>query len=1203
MADEILEDPLQQEDEPNVFMDVLAAPFRGVEGALQSTYGLADFVVGDILPDWDTRVLGRSKTFAGGIVEGGTQFLSGFIPIFGAASKAGALAKAGTFAQKAMQNNMVKSAYAGVLTDFTVFSEQEQRLSNLIQEHPALANPVTEFLAAKEDDSVIEGRLKNALEGLGLGLITDGMVRGIKAIRNTRKARADGLSPDEAALKAKEPFDDAEEVLNQSIGEGGKDLPKTVEEEVDEVIKKAAGEEPVTPKESDLFEYDYDNPENTPIPTTREFRREEIKTLAKGIVRREADRLASGDQTLTPQQFPHFADSADRMAFTEEIANAMRELKKEQVEAGVLQRKSFATLEEEIDDVLADQGWMPNKMIRNFKNAGARKAAQEHSDKVIDEVTGKAKGKFEDLEAHVQAVRVVLGDKVAQLDEVAKGLKGLSDVEVRGQIVALTDQIWDLMLDEQQYASGYGRGLNRTKKFRKRKSKDNLKDVKTGGQVFNEQFLRNRKEEWVKQVVDIVRRGGTQEQIMKKVLNIVEETRGGWLDVTKEFFINNILSGPPTQMINLMGGALATALDTFEQSAGALMIGRPDIAKQALKAAWDMDALRESLHWAGQAAKHDRQFLIPSSDIIADVGERGAINSRNLGIAEDSSLYNAVNQIGEVLRYPGRGLSTVDEFFKQINARRAMKFKASVEAIEAGISDPTEIAKYVHNKIEKVITQGGELYSQHTVAKEGFLKARQRELSDEATITYVNKYVKNNFDENASQLADYAQDVAEQVTFTKDLDPDSLSGGLHTLVKKNPVLGFVVPFIRTPVNIMSYAVNRTPFQALRVKEMVNLRADIRSANPMRQAAAKGRIATSAAALATMGVTFTQFSDRITGGGPRDAKRRRRLEESGWQPYSIKMPDGSYVSYQRLDPLATIIGVYADTNDMLREGGGLNSSIAEHMMMSMLIAIQRNITNKSYLAGIEQFTEALSDESGKGIERFVSNLAVGGLIPFSGAIRTAGQSVTGEIMGINEAKELRNIGDRLRQFVPFDTPLGKSGLKLDPRRNLLGEEKEIEGLFGHRISNALSPIRYKSAKDDAVLEEIAQLDHAFSEPSPTYQGLIDLTEYTKPNGQSAHDRRLELMSTVRIDGKTLRQSLDQLIKSKEYQQHSPRSEPALPSPRIGMINKLLRKYRTEGLSQALREYPELKEFQQQLSEVQARQKQGQALDNLIQTLEF
>ena len=591
MAEEIIENPLEQEEDPNVFMDVLAAPFRGMEGALQSTYGLADFIVGDILPDWDTRALGRSKTFAGGIVEGGTQFLSGFIPIFGAASKAGQLAKAGTFAQKALQNNMVKSAYAGVLTDFTVFSEQEQRLSNLIQEHPALANPVTEFLAADEDDSVLEGRLKNALEGLGLGLITDGMVRGIKAIRNTRKARADGLTPDEAALKAKEPFDGAEDVLNQSIGEGGKDLPRTVEEEVDEVIKKAAGEDPVTPKDSDLFEYDYDNPEKTPIPTTREFRREEIKTLAKGIVRREADRLASGEQTLTPQKFPHFADSADRMAFTEEIANAMRELKKEQVEAGVLQRKSFATLEEEVDDMLADQGWMPSKMIRNFKHAGARKAAQEHSDKAASGVTGKAKGKFEDLEAHVQAVRVVLSDKVAQLEEVAIKLKGLSDVEVRGQIVALTDQIWDLMLDEQQYASGYGRGLNRTKKFRKRKSKDNLKDVKTGGQVFNEQFLRNRTEEWVKQVVDIIKRGGTQDQIMKKVLNIVEETRGGWLDVTKEFFINNILSGPPTQMINLMGGALATALDTFEQSAGALMIGRPDIAKQALKAAWDMDCL------------------------------------------------------------------------------------------------------------------------------------------------------------------------------------------------------------------------------------------------------------------------------------------------------------------------------------------------------------------------------------------------------------------------------------------------------------------------------------------------------------------------------------------------------------------------------------------------------------------------------------
>ena len=50
--------------------DTLAAPFRGVEGGVKGLYDFADFVVGDMLPDYDTRLLGTSNTMAGSLVEG-----------------------------------------------------------------------------------------------------------------------------------------------------------------------------------------------------------------------------------------------------------------------------------------------------------------------------------------------------------------------------------------------------------------------------------------------------------------------------------------------------------------------------------------------------------------------------------------------------------------------------------------------------------------------------------------------------------------------------------------------------------------------------------------------------------------------------------------------------------------------------------------------------------------------------------------------------------------------------------------------------------------------------------------------------------------------------------------------------------------------------------------------------------------------------
>ena len=65
------EDNLEEEEENDFFDvagDVLAAPFRGIEGAFQGAYNLADYLAFDVLPDYDTRFLGTSKTMAGGAV-------------------------------------------------------------------------------------------------------------------------------------------------------------------------------------------------------------------------------------------------------------------------------------------------------------------------------------------------------------------------------------------------------------------------------------------------------------------------------------------------------------------------------------------------------------------------------------------------------------------------------------------------------------------------------------------------------------------------------------------------------------------------------------------------------------------------------------------------------------------------------------------------------------------------------------------------------------------------------------------------------------------------------------------------------------------------------------------------------------------------------------------------------------------------------
>lgn len=93
-----------------------------------------------------------------------------------------------------------KSTVQGAIADFTVMDPHEKRLSNLIQEHPSIANPVTELLAANPDDSELIGRLKNSLEGAFLGMF---MEAGVKGATQLAKAATDGVDAVKAMRVAK----------------------------------------------------------------------------------------------------------------------------------------------------------------------------------------------------------------------------------------------------------------------------------------------------------------------------------------------------------------------------------------------------------------------------------------------------------------------------------------------------------------------------------------------------------------------------------------------------------------------------------------------------------------------------------------------------------------------------------------------------------------------------------------------------------------------------------------------------------------------------------------------------------------------------------------------------------------------------------------------------------------------------------------
>lgn len=200
--------------------DITQIPTDVASGAIKGINEMID-VVGDItslpLPEETFPTFEREDQ---GPLGAGVSSISQFLAGFGVVSKGLKMLKVGKAATGL--GRVAQEAGKGALADVIAFDEQEQRLSNVIQEVPALANPVTDFLEADPDDGVVEGKLKQALEGAGLNLAIDGMVKGLKGMRGLRKLKTEAgeLSADELFKMQDEQAADALTTLRGKLDNG-----------------------------------------------------------------------------------------------------------------------------------------------------------------------------------------------------------------------------------------------------------------------------------------------------------------------------------------------------------------------------------------------------------------------------------------------------------------------------------------------------------------------------------------------------------------------------------------------------------------------------------------------------------------------------------------------------------------------------------------------------------------------------------------------------------------------------------------------------------------------------------------------------------------------------------------------------------------------------------------------------------------------
>ena len=670
------------------------------------------------------------------------------------------------------------------------------------------------------------------------------------------------------------------------------------------------------------------------------------------------------------------------------------------------------------------------------------------------------------------------------------------------------------------------------------------------------------------------------------------------LDAAQSVFINNLLVRISTHAINTMGNAN----ELFLKPLGVMLGGSVGAIYHA--AAGNHVAQKEYIQaiqlgfarWQGMQLFSKELWdnvgtAFRTADPVLDTKLRTQDNltikdGRQISPISAEAFYmrpgtgaTAVDWIGNFIEFPGRMLVTGDEIFKQLNYR----------------------GKVYSNALENTFNRGLDPSSKEGLANIKKITDNAFDANGRANLDPPGGLFKNEYE----SALEYARETTFQLELKGGENFYDIGGSIEKFVNSNPLLRFVVPFIRTPTNLWRNFETHIPGLGLMAKRMKTLAAS----GPQGKADVIGRQILGTTAVVT---AWSFMNDivalpngsrvpRMTGRGPSDYKTRKLWYATGWQPYSflIKNSDGEYVyrTYNRMDPRFFMFGMIAD----LREASSLHPDADFFQQSShILTGIMINIGDKSYTRGIGDVLKLMNDADStneKDYSRFFGKVAAN-FVPYSPFIKSFQ----------NDTKALRNFSDKFYDSLTygfgeaedkldvFGEPIGKNlnTIYMNPSWMslvfqgpfLLGREAKVAQGKTYKDRHGRDEI-----DDQAWLYTIKQLSvigKLTLAPPRQKLNTLDLSEYTfKPGRRSKKGDPEEgttaihywhsTMSTVRIRKMTLREALKELIESRDFSRLKISSGADAEDFKGGKeeaIEELYREYKLEAKELMLEKYPQI-----------------------------
>jgi len=581
-------------------------------------------------------------------------------------------------------------------------------------------------------------------------------------------------------------------------------------------------------------------------------------------------------------------------------------------------------------------------------------------------------------------------------------------------------------------------------------------------------------------------------------------------------YYNSILSGPKTQLTNIISGLVNTIWRPMAAYTG----GNGVVKKAAIASFYNVhqtvyDAFE--IAWRsmrdGPVNEGDKGFVeAAQAEIQLQILRRSAENSDDQGLRAGVGFLDVLDKVARcpLCNWPGKLLAGGDEFFKTMVSRMEYNSRIMMKAIEesAGSDEPV---------------------------KEVFERLYKDNLD-------------RTFDPDTGRiLDDDLLNIAKETTFQTDLEGAAKAFG--DFINEVPPLRIFFPFVKTGHNIMVYAGTHVPVLGRFLSEY---KAVMAGDDEYAKAVMRGRQA--AGTLLVVGAALAAHNGMITGNGPPDIDERK-LWEAQHPARSIKIGD-KWVDYSRIEPFGWILSSVADIYDFTQRGQ-LSEDRGRYLAGYITYAIAANFTNKSYMQGVVPLGKILTP-GWQGLDTLAQLPAdtINSFIPLAGVRSTFANMLTPYKQEFND-KLSQTLFRGSGGFAKVGSPM-------------------YDWLDGSLIQapnggfNAINPIAIRTRKQDVVRDALEDIGFDNSIISKTLSGVkLDRSHRSRMQqimGNSNLHDELKKWVTDPNFGPAVRNYKARLAAGERVSKDN--------EPFYDEIVKIILRHRDAAVNQVRRENPEL-----------------------------